>query len=163
MKHTILIVDDEKFNRQIILDILMRVEEGYSVLSAVSGKIGCELAEKFLPDLILMDWMMPEMTGLEALIRLKAQQKTKHIPVIMVTGVTVPAWSPCPTAMASVAILPSNIGVAFANPALSIARLTILVLSLGNHAAFFLFCFCGAARECNRLRMFLRALGSLIR
>ena len=90
MKHSILVIDDEKFNRQIIIDILGRAEKEYSVMSADSGKIGCELAEKFSPNLILMDWMMPNMTGLEALIRLKAQQKTKHIPIIMVTGVTAP-------------------------------------------------------------------------
>ncbi|MFH1321159.1 MAG: response regulator [Bacteroidota bacterium] len=89
-KQTILVVDDEDFNRKIIIDILVQSKYDYSVLSANNGKIGCELAEKFMPDLILMDWKMPEMTGIEAIKQLKSREKTKDIPVLMITAVTSP-------------------------------------------------------------------------
>ena len=90
MKHTILVVDDEEFNRQIILDILDQVEENYSVFTANNGKMACEAALKILPDVILMDWKMPEMTGIEAVKKLKSQKETRDIPVIMITAVTSP-------------------------------------------------------------------------
>ena len=90
MKHSILVVDDEEFNRQIILDILAQAEDNYSVLTANSGKMACEVALKILPDLILMDWKMPEMTGIEAVKKLKSQKETRDIPVIMITAVTSP-------------------------------------------------------------------------
>jgi len=88
MRKTILVVDDELFNRQIIVNALEKAEADYSVMSAPNGLVGCDLAEKVQPDLILLDWKMPELPGYEALIRLKAQESTKHIPVMMITGVT---------------------------------------------------------------------------
>jgi len=90
MKYSILVVDDEEFNRQIILDILAQEEDKYSVLTANSGKKGYELALKTRPDLILMDWKMPGMTGIEAVRKLKSQEETKDIPIIMITSVNAP-------------------------------------------------------------------------
>lgn len=81
-KYSILIVDDEEFNLQIILDILDQAKENYSVYIANNGKMACETALKIVPDVILMDWKMPKMTGIEAIKQLKSQQKTKDIPVI---------------------------------------------------------------------------------
>jgi len=88
MTHTVLVVDDESFNRQITINVLEEIGHELSILSADSGILGCELAEKLNPDLILMDWKMPSFSGYQALLRLKAQTTTMHIPVIMCTGVT---------------------------------------------------------------------------
>ena len=86
-KKSILVVDDDSFNLQIIADILMKTEL-YSVMSATGGKMACELAQKFLPNLILMDWKMPGFSGYEAVQQLKTNDNTKKIPVIIITGVT---------------------------------------------------------------------------
>jgi len=86
IKKSILVVDDDNFNRQIIAEMLMKTGL-YTVMSAAGGKMGCELAERFLPDIILMDWNMPGVSGYDALQQLKAHEKTKNIPVVMITGV----------------------------------------------------------------------------
>jgi len=84
-KKSILVVDDDSFNRQIVVDILMK-EDLFKVMSATDGHLGCQLAERFQPDLVLMDWNMPGLSGYEAVQQLKANEKTKEIPVIVVTG-----------------------------------------------------------------------------
>lgn len=86
MPHTILVVDDDKDNLELVLSYLEDVNQGYSIISAPNGKIACKLAENKHPDLILLDWMMPEMSGLETLKYLKSKDKTKDIPVLMVTA-----------------------------------------------------------------------------
>jgi len=60
--------------------------EGYSVETADNGKLGLELAEKMVPDIILLDLMMPEMTGDEMLRRLRATDWGKDIKVIILTN-----------------------------------------------------------------------------
>jgi len=84
-KKSILVVDDDSFNRQIVVDMLMSVEL-YTVMSATDGHLGCQLAERFQPNLILMDWNMPGLSGYEAVQQLQSNEKTKEIPVIVVTG-----------------------------------------------------------------------------
>ena len=84
-KKSILIVDDDSFNRQIIADMLMK-GGSFTVMSATGGKMGCELAERFQPDLVLMDWNMPGFSGYEAVEQLRANDKTVGIPVVVVTG-----------------------------------------------------------------------------
>ncbi|PCJ87560.1 MAG: hypothetical protein COA57_04555 [Flavobacteriales bacterium] len=88
MKKTILVVDDDQLNRQIIIDMLSAADEDYSVLSANSGEIACNLAQRLMPNLILMDWAMPGMSGIEASKEIKRNEQTKDIPIIMITGVT---------------------------------------------------------------------------
>ncbi|PCJ87561.1 MAG: hypothetical protein COA57_04560 [Flavobacteriales bacterium] len=88
MPQSILVVDDEPLNRQVIIDMLKEADGQYSILSANNGKIACEITTRLLPDAILMDWNMPEMNGIEALKFLKSQQKTKNIPILMVTSIT---------------------------------------------------------------------------
>jgi len=85
-KKSILVVDDDSFNRQIIADILINTES-FTVMSATGGKLACELAVRFQPDLVLLDWNMPGFSGYEALQQLRADHKTREIPVIVVTGV----------------------------------------------------------------------------
>lgn len=81
----LLVVDDDAANFKVVLENFDN--ESYEVMYAPNGKAGCEVAEKEFPDIILMDWDMPVMNGLEALERLKSLDITREIPVLMVTGV----------------------------------------------------------------------------
>jgi len=60
--------------------------EGYEVETAENGKLGLELAEDFKPDMILTDLMMPEMTGEEMLVALRATSWGKNIKVVVLTN-----------------------------------------------------------------------------
>lgn len=81
----ILIVDDEATNLQLLKGIL---EHDYQLSFAKNGKKALELAAAQLPDLILLDIMMPELTGYEVLSELKRNVNTRHIPVIFVTAMS---------------------------------------------------------------------------
>lgn len=82
-KPRILIVDDEK---NIVEAVRYSLEkEGFRALIAADGARGLELARRELPDLILLDWMLPEMDGLEVCRQLKQDRRTHAIPVIMLT------------------------------------------------------------------------------
>ncbi len=75
--HTILLIDDEDDIRDLLEYNL--VKEGYNVLSANNGAKGIELAKKHLPDIILLDVMMPEMDGVEVCEQLRADESTKNL------------------------------------------------------------------------------------
>lgn len=90
MHNTILVVDDQQNNLQAITACLNFAPTPYSVITALNGKIACEIAEREQPDLIIMDWLMPEMDGFEALQCLKKQPTTSEIPVIMLTSLDSP-------------------------------------------------------------------------
>lgn len=86
MTKKILAVDDE-------LDVVLIVKtalqtEGFEVETANNGPDALMLAKEHIPDLILLDVMMPGMTGFEVLRALKQNEKTAQIPVIMLTGVS---------------------------------------------------------------------------
>lgn len=81
---TILIIDDEADIRDILSYNLKK--EGYNVLTAENGKHGIEIAKKNIPDLILLDIMMPEMDGIEACELLKADNETKDILICFLTA-----------------------------------------------------------------------------
>ena len=85
MGKTILIVEDEPKNMKLTRDLLKI--SGYETIEAVDGKQGVEKAKSAKPDLILMDIMMPKMDGYAACSEIKADQTTKHIPVVMLTAV----------------------------------------------------------------------------
>lgn len=85
--YIILIADDYPENLQIIVDALKNSNLQHKIVRAVNGKILCELAEKRHPDLIITDWEMPEMDGIEAIKYLKSINATKDIPIIMCTGI----------------------------------------------------------------------------
>lgn len=79
----ILIVDDEPTNLRLLRQIL---QDNYKLSFARSGKDAISLVEKELPDLILLDIMMPEMTGFDVCKHLKNNTTTSHIPIIFVTA-----------------------------------------------------------------------------
>ena len=81
---TVLIIEDEE-DIQILLDYNLR-EEGYNVLQATDGEEGMLQAVEYCPDLILLDWMLPLLPGLEVLRQLRAHPDTRDIPVIMLTA-----------------------------------------------------------------------------
>jgi len=83
-KQKILIVDDEPGVRLLVSRIL---EKEYTVLEAADGEEAIDIAKEQQPALILMDLMMPKMDGYAACLRIKAEQATKGIPVIMLTGI----------------------------------------------------------------------------
>ncbi|HBX50052.1 MAG: hypothetical protein A2275_13025 [Bacteroidetes bacterium RIFOXYA12_FULL_35_11] len=82
---TILLVDDDITIINLLTDILS--DEGFSVVPAYNGLQAIEKAKTDSVDLIILDWNMPEMDGLEALKILSANELTKNIPVVMLTGV----------------------------------------------------------------------------
>ena len=86
IQNTILIVDDTPTNISILFDVLTKA--GYKVLVAMDGKSALEQAKYALPDLILLDVMMPGMSGFETCRLLKSATETKAIPVIFMTALT---------------------------------------------------------------------------
>ncbi len=84
--YLILIVDDDPKQLKILTGNLIEVNPEYKLIIATNGKSAVDIAIKNKPDLILMDWEMPVMNGVEAIKLLKAAEETKSIPVIMVTG-----------------------------------------------------------------------------
>lgn len=83
-KHTILIVDDDAKNLSVLFEYLRRAN--YKVLVAESGPSALERVEHLVPDLILLDIMMPGMNGFETCQQLKTNEKTKNVPVIFITA-----------------------------------------------------------------------------
>jgi diguanylate cyclase (GGDEF)-like protein len=79
----ILIVDDEKTN---ILALAQFLKAQYDIIVATDGAGAIEAAEKHIPDLILLDVIMPDMSGFEVLTKLKGSPATINIPVIFITG-----------------------------------------------------------------------------
>lgn len=85
-RKTILIIDDNRDIIRMIADELKSHHINFNVINANNGLNGVGVAKQELPDLILMDWDMPIMDGLEAIRMLKNEPTTKDIPVIMATG-----------------------------------------------------------------------------
>ena len=86
MKKKILIVDDESYLIDIQEQIIKR--EGYESVTAENGKQAVEVAAAQLPDLILLDFSLPDMDGLEVARLIHANPKSQSTPIIVVTGGT---------------------------------------------------------------------------
>lgn len=80
----ILVVEDNELNMKLLNDVLEA--HGYGVMSTGRGAEAVEWARQYLPDLILMDLQLPDLSGLDATRQLKASPETRHIPVIAVTA-----------------------------------------------------------------------------
>jgi len=81
---SVLVVEDEEHIRR-VLEYNLRLD-GFEVYPAGDGPRALELARQIRPDVILLDWMMPEMDGLEVLSKLKQDKTTENIPVFMLTA-----------------------------------------------------------------------------
>ena len=80
----ILIVDDSEDDRDLYALNLTR--KGYRVTKAHDGEDGLEKALALEPDLVVLDLWLPKISGWGVLLRLKSAERTKHIPVLIVTG-----------------------------------------------------------------------------
>jgi CheY-like chemotaxis protein len=89
MPHKILIVEDNAPNRALLLAVLN--PEGYELLVVENGLRGVEVAQREQPQLILMDVMLPGISGYEATRRLKTNPATRQIPIIAITANAAPA------------------------------------------------------------------------
>lgn len=84
MAKKILVVEDEATLQKALVEVLE--QSGYTAISALDGELGFKLATQEVPDLILLDIILPKMDGFEVLKGLKADPKTQNIPVIILTN-----------------------------------------------------------------------------
>jgi PleD family two-component response regulator len=85
-KPLVLIVDDVPKNLQVLGNILRKKD--YNIAAATSGKQALDMVEKVLPDLILLDIMMPDIDGFQVCEKLKGSKRSNDIPVIFLTAKT---------------------------------------------------------------------------
>jgi len=83
----ILIIDDDPAVLA-VLSARFSIKEGYEVMTVRGGAEGIKAAQKKKPDIILLDWMMPKMTGISVLESLKGDSRTTWIPTFMLTSKT---------------------------------------------------------------------------
>ena len=84
MPYTILVAEDQQHVRSLV-EYKLR-NSGFVVISVEDGNAALQKVEEIIPDLVLLDVMMPLMTGFEVLSAMKKNQKTKDIPILMVTA-----------------------------------------------------------------------------
>jgi two-component system, cell cycle response regulator DivK len=88
VQKTVLIVEDNDLNSKLLNDLLQY--QGYTVVTTRFGEAALELARRYKPDAILMDIQLPDISGMEATRRIKADQETRTIPIIAVTAFAMP-------------------------------------------------------------------------
>ena len=81
---TVLHIEDNEYNRKIVRQLLSRTS--YRLLEAADGEEGLAVAQRELPDLILMDVQLPKLSGLDATRLLRADPRTAKIPLVVVTS-----------------------------------------------------------------------------
>ncbi len=86
-QYTILIVDDELINLENLIDAIRLTNKNYKVLRANSAQLALKIITKEVPDIIITDWNMPDMDGIDLIKKIKSQPTLVDIPVIMCTGV----------------------------------------------------------------------------
>ena len=85
---TVLIIEDNDKNMKLARDVLQA--KGYKTLEAVSGEEGVKLAKEKIPNLVLMDIQLPGINGIEAFRQIRADARTKGIPVVALTASVTP-------------------------------------------------------------------------
>ena len=86
MNSTVLVVDDNEQNLELLIAYLEDLQCG--TIAASTGVEALEIVKEKMPDLVLLDVMMPKMSGFEVCRRLKGDPQTSHIPIIMVTALS---------------------------------------------------------------------------
>ena len=86
---TILVVEDSQTSRKVISMLLGR--KGYTIIEAQNGSEALQKSEELIPNLVLLDVMLPDMTGYEVLSRLRQSKRLAEVPVIMLTGKSNPS------------------------------------------------------------------------
>ncbi|HKO88252.1 MAG TPA: two-component system response regulator [Burkholderiales bacterium] len=86
IQNTVLVVDDQSTSRAILEQIIRGIEDGISVVPFDNPVNGLDWAAKCKADLVLVDYRMPEMDGIEFVGRLRAMPEYTHVPVVMVTA-----------------------------------------------------------------------------
>jgi CheY-like chemotaxis protein len=86
MSQTVLLIDDSKFQRR--ANELAISKAGYIVLVAADGDEGLKVSRNKLPDVIVLDMMLPKLSGPQVLQALKQDSSTRHIPVIVLSGLS---------------------------------------------------------------------------
>lgn len=81
----ILVVDDEIENLKVVIEYFR--DESYRIMYAPNGEAGYEVAIQEYPDIILMDWAMPVMNGIETTLKIKSTLNLTDIPIVMTTGI----------------------------------------------------------------------------
>ncbi|HER26267.1 MAG TPA: phosphate regulon transcriptional regulatory protein PhoB [Rhodospirillales bacterium] len=84
MASCILVVEDEPAQSEMISYNLKK--EGFQVVTASDGQSALDMARDESPDLVLLDWMLPEIAGIEVCRQLRANKKFRHVPIIMVSA-----------------------------------------------------------------------------
>src|SRR5689334_3409568 len=82
----VLVVDDEQPNREVFSRLMSRL--GYTIVTATDGASALALVDQHRPDIILLDVNMPGIDGFEVCRRLKADSRTRLIPIVLVTGLS---------------------------------------------------------------------------
>jgi putative two-component system response regulator len=85
-KSKILVVDDAEENIKLVTEILNRPNKAYDIVSASDGHEALQLVKEFIPDLIMLDVVMPGIDGFEVCRILKEDERTRLIPVVMITA-----------------------------------------------------------------------------
>jgi two-component system, cell cycle response regulator DivK len=80
----VLYIEDNEFNRKIVRDLLGRTS--YRVIEAVDGEAGVAAAQREVPELIIMDVQLARLSGLDATRQIRADPRTAHIPIIVITS-----------------------------------------------------------------------------
>jgi two-component system cell cycle response regulator DivK len=83
-REQVLVVEDNEKNMKLFRDVLQAA--GYSTFAATTGREAVELAAEHVPDLVLMDVQLPDIDGIEALARLRGDERTASVPVLAVTA-----------------------------------------------------------------------------
>ncbi|MBL4802353.1 MAG: phosphate regulon transcriptional regulator PhoB [Emcibacter sp.] len=84
MKTKILLIEDDQSLTELIRYNL--VQEGFTVICESDGEEGLYASEEVTPDLILLDWMLPNLSGIEICRRIRRNKKTQNVPIIMLTA-----------------------------------------------------------------------------
>lgn len=84
--HILAVDDEESFTFFVKLNLEAKANNRFKVTTAAGGREGLNMALKLLPDLILLDIMMPDMSGAEVAEELMTDERTKNIPIIFITA-----------------------------------------------------------------------------